>query len=297
MLNIPRSLLPFTTAAVLLASCGTGEDAMARGGHHHDHDHDHSGSYALAANEGGYLIVPETASYEPGMVEVAFRIIGRTGEVQTEFEEYHEELMHLVAFPHELTRYVHEHPSMDPDGTWRARIPAGVEGPWRIVADFLPSGGEHIALGYDIQVGQGPGEDPWVPAPYGEPGARDKEIRVARNGEWQAVLTGETAHERPMPLRLSLTKDGRPALPGEVSAWMGEDAHLVAILAEPEYEDMFLGGLPPRNAYIHLHPNGSMRDGVVTFTAPETPHGWWYLFLEMVLDGERKVFNFIVWAP
>ncbi len=254
----------------------------------HDHDHDHGGSFALAANEGGYLIVPTSTRVDAGRSEISFTIIGRTGEVQTSFEEAHEELMHLVAFPHDMVSYVHEHPTMSEDGVWTTSLPLYTEGRWRIVADFVPAGGPPTKLGYDLIVGEDVTSAPEIPA---------IDARVANNGPWQAVLRGETAHERAMPLSVSVTRDGRPALDSEVSAWMGEDAHLVGILAAPDPDDMLIGGLPARNAYMHMHPNGPMTDGMVTFTAPETPHGWWYLFLEMVLEGERLTFVFIVWAP
>lgn len=283
-------------SALALSACAGEPEPSGAGPTGDGHEHDHSGSFALAANEGGFLVLPVSDRVEAGATEVLFKVIGRTGEVQTEFEEHHEELMHVVLFSHDLTRYMHEHPTMDAEGVWRVPVSPLTEGEWRVVADFLPAGGP-AALGFDLTVGEGGSSRPAVPVPYGTPGAQESDVRLSVNGPWEAYLEGETAHERAMPLRVTVTQNGEPVPDSSVTRWMGEDAHLVAILAEPEYEDMLIGGLPPQNAYLHIHPNGPMRDGSITFTAPETPHGWWYVFLEMILDGEKRTFQFVMWAP
>lgn len=268
-------------SAILLSSCagGAGEPDS------NDHDHDFDGNFALTANFGGYLVLPESRYYEPGEADIALSIIGRQGEVHTDFDLYHEELMHLVLVSHDMESYLHVHPEMNEDGVWSATVDLDREGPWRVVADFVPSGDSHMELGFDIQVGTGVYEQ--VPAPASD-------IRVDQQGPYTATLQGETAHERAMPLRLSLTRDGQPVDSSSVTEWMGADAHMVGFMTHP---DEPVGDLDGLNAYIHMHPNSSFRDGNLTFTAPPTPHGWWQIFVEVILDGEKRTFRFQVWAP
>jgi hypothetical protein len=59
----------------------------------------------------------------------------------TAFETVHERLFHLFILSQDLEYFTHVHPSLQPDGSFAydAVFPAG--GPYRLIGDFIPTGG------------------------------------------------------------------------------------------------------------------------------------------------------------
>jgi len=59
----------------------------------------------------------------------------------TKFEIMHEKLFHLFMVSEDLSFFAHEHPDFDRSGLFRYRATLPKPGPYRIVADYYPSGG------------------------------------------------------------------------------------------------------------------------------------------------------------
>jgi hypothetical protein len=75
-------------------------------------------------------------------VDLAFKIRDpKTGAPLTRFETVHERLFHMFLVSQDLEFFLHDHPALSPDGTFRypARLPK--PGMYRILADYYPSGG------------------------------------------------------------------------------------------------------------------------------------------------------------
>jgi hypothetical protein len=75
-------------------------------------------------------------------VELRFELIDpRTGKRATRFEVVHEKLFHLFVVSAELNYFVHDHPSLGPDGIFRFTTTLPRPGVYRLLADCYPTGG------------------------------------------------------------------------------------------------------------------------------------------------------------
>lgn len=85
--------------------------------------------------------------------ELSMQIIDtKTGKPVTDFDVAHEKRFHLLLASKNLKQFLHEHPEMQPDGTWvfKGSFPAG--GPWLVFADVAPSGAGSRIIGTTIHV-------------------------------------------------------------------------------------------------------------------------------------------------
>ncbi|THI93260.1 hypothetical protein E7Z54_21060, partial [Nocardioides sp.] len=96
---------------------------------------------------GGYTLddvhLP-AATRGPG--EMSFRIVDRAGRPVTEYVEEQTKLLHLYVVREDLSGFRHVHPTLGDDGTWRAPVDLGEPGPWRVVAEFTPTGVDRPVL-------------------------------------------------------------------------------------------------------------------------------------------------------
>jgi hypothetical protein len=211
----------------------------------------------LMVSADGYSLELEGATLPGGdATPLTFRILGPDGHPVEDFEESHEQELHLIAVRRDLTGFQHVHPPLGPDGVWR--IPLALEpGAWRLFADFVPSAlGEKLTLGADLAVaGQ------YAPAPL------PPESRTAEVDGFTVVLTGALQPGGESELTLSVSRDGRPVT--DLQPYLGAYGHLVVLRD---------GDL----AYLHAHPVAS--DGAagpdVRFATTAPSAGTYRLFLD-----------------
>jgi hypothetical protein len=182
--------------------------------------------------------------------------------------DMHEKPMHLVVVSDDLGVYLHEHPVMDKDGTWKVELPLSEEGTYRVVADFMPTDGPAIAVGENFTVGAPSTRTPTL-----------TESRISEVDGYRAELIGDTLHEASAPLKVVITKDGEPVT--SVTPYLGAAAHFVAF-----GEDL---------RYYHLHPNSDAisSSGELSFTAPPLDHLMYKGFVQVDVGGSLKTFEFI----
>jgi hypothetical protein len=78
--------------------------------------------------------------HEP--VELMFRIRDpKTGSPVRRFEVVHEKLFHMFVVSQDLNFFLHDHPAVSDDGTFRYRAALPKSGMYRLLADYYPSGG------------------------------------------------------------------------------------------------------------------------------------------------------------
>lgn len=106
----------------------------------------------------GMALVPaSTADYRPYLLDVdvepraltagqrgrlRFRVLDpRTRQPVTAFEPLHERVFHLFILGNDLEYFAHVHPEQRPDGFLELDVELPRPGPYRLIADFLPTGG------------------------------------------------------------------------------------------------------------------------------------------------------------
>lgn len=64
-----------------------------------------------------------------------------SGNLVRDFEVVHDKRYHLFVVSHDMTEFQHIHPDQQPDGSWTIDAVLPRAGAYRIVSDFLPTGG------------------------------------------------------------------------------------------------------------------------------------------------------------
>ena len=64
-----------------------------------------------------------------------------TGEPIKKFELVHDRPYHVFVISQDMTQFFHIHPEQRPDGTWAVDVTLPQPGYYKVLSDFLPSGG------------------------------------------------------------------------------------------------------------------------------------------------------------
>ena len=197
----------------------------------------------------------------------------KSGKPVTRFETMHEEKFHLLLASKDLSRFLHEHPKMSPDGTWtyRATLPAG--GDWWVYGDVAPVGKGSRILVQKISV-------------QGAPPSGAGMAVAGRGPSTDRSLTGRIEPlEDPIPIgkmttlrvRLTDSKTGQPV--SDTQKWLGAAGHLMII-----HED--------GQTIVHSHPKEDgqsealVKKGEVQFTGRFPKPGKYIAYSQFKRNGE-----------
>lgn len=278
-------------AVVLLAALGLGrlvgpvdvdaapdhpaDDAHTTGETAVPHDDEHAedpasaGTAGLAQELDGYRLDLPVTRLGSGAQPFTFTVVGPEGEPVTAYDEAHERDLHLIAVRRDLTGFQHVHPSLDPaTGEWSTTLDLD-PGSWRVLADFVPTGGEQVVLGADL-VAEGPGRS--------EPLGAD--VLGASVDGYEVVLEASPVVGEETELVATVRRDGQPVT--DLGHYLGELGHLVVLRD---------GDL----AYVHGHPEAGGGTGpTIPFSATFPTDGRYRLFLEFEHEGAVRLAAFTV---
>ncbi|GAB3248368.1 hypothetical protein [Nocardioides dilutus] len=230
------------------------------------HGEEHAEDTASAVTTGlvqqldGYRLELSATRFAPGEQPLMFTVVGPDGEPVRAYDEAHERDLHLIVVRRDLTGFQHLHPTLDPaSGEWSTTV-ALEPGSWRVLADFVPAGGDQVVLGADL-VAEGPGSS----APLGE------DALVASVDGYEVTLDASPVAGEETPVVATVRRDGLPVT--DLGDYLGEPGHLVVLRD---------GDL----AYIHGHPAGAAGAGpTVPFAVTFPSAGRYRLFLEFEHAG------------
>lgn len=230
----------------------------------------------LQVSQDGYRLSLTRETVPSGrQVTLRFRVLGPDGHVLTDFEPTHGKLLHLIVVRRDLSRFQHVHPTMAADGVWTVDLDLSAPGPYRVFADFRPTGSEE---GYTL------GHDLTVPGDY-RPRAWAAPSRTDRVEDYEVTLSGDLAPGSTAEVTLTVSRDGRPVV--DLEPYLEAYGHLVAIRD---------GDL----AYLHVHPEGAPGDGStrpgpdITFFTEVPSAGRYRLFLDFQHRGRVRTAAFTV---
>lgn len=265
---------------VLVAALGAGRlvgpvDVDAAPAHAAEEDHagdDHAVSAALtglAQEVAGYRLELPQTRFDAGEQPVTFTVVGPDDEPLTAYDEAHERDLHLVVVRRDLTGFQHVHPVLDrATGQWSTSLVLE-PGSWRVLADFVPAGGEQVVIGADLVV-DGTGTS----APLGE-----DVLGVSVDG-YEVILDAAPVAGEETALVATVHRDGQPVT--DLGEYLGELGHLVVLRD---------GDL----AYVHGHPDAAAGSGPeIPFTATFPSGGRYRLFLEFEHGGAVHTAAFTV---
>jgi hypothetical protein len=176
---------------------------------HRQEHHVVGAASGLAASAGGYALelacIPSESDLK-GRLDLW--ILDRNGRAVGDFDEQHEQRLHLIVVRHDLSYYQHLYLAMSADGTWSIPLILPESGLYRVFANFAIEG-EPLRLG----------TDPAAPGDY-EPRQLPDPAGVARADGYEVVLdAGTVASGAETELTFSVTRKGQEV--GDLDPYIG----------------------------------------------------------------------------
>jgi len=162
-----------------------------------------------------------------------------TGQQVTKFEPVHERQYHLFVVSQNMEHFQHIHPEEQSDGTWTIDVTLPKEGYYKVLSDFLPSGGATQLMARPV-----------VTAGYSGDLVHDAATLVPDVTSTKTVndITATVSFDPPTPVaglyahlifNLTDTATGRPII--DLQTYLGAFGHTLIMS-----EDMV--------DYVHTHP-------------------------------------------
>ena len=156
-----------------------------------------------------------------------------TGAPVTKLETAHEKTLHLLMVSKDLSWYAHEHPVVQPDGTFTLIFTFPQGGDYILYHDFTPSGVGQQVVQVPIKIEGAPAAAVALKVDADKPKTIDGyTIGLDTGGP---VKTGGETH-----LAYTITKDGKPVT--DLQPYLGAMGHLVIISQDLK-------------RYVHSHPH------------------------------------------
>jgi hypothetical protein len=161
------------------------------------------------------------------------------GERVTKFEMVHEKQFHLFVISQDMEYFQHIHPALQPDGTWTIDVTLPKAGYYKVLSDFLPSGGAWqfiarplVTAGYDGDIAG----DSAVLTPDTNLTKTVDDLTATLSFDPPTFVAGLYGH---LNFRLSDTATGKPI--SDLQTYLGAFGHTLIMS-----EDMV--------DYVHSHP-------------------------------------------
>src|SRR5262245_41809131 len=181
------------------------------------------------------------AVVKPGQkTKLLFRIFHPgSGEPIKKFETVHERQYHLFVISQDMEFFQHIHPEEQPDGTWSIDVRLPKPGYYKVLSDFLPSGGSSqfiarplVTAGYSADL---TGDSAHL-VPDSTPTKTDGDITATISYDPPTFAAGLYGH---LTYHLTDTATGRPIT--DLQTYLGAFGHTLIMS-----EDMV--------DYVHSHP-------------------------------------------
>ncbi len=203
----------------------------------------------------------------------------KTGDVQTSFDIAHEMYFHLLIASKDLNWFLHEHPTMAPDGTWSIPITFPAGGDYWIYGDVAPSGkGSQVLITKVTVQGAKPTWD-----------TRLIPTTTATDGGLKGLLSTlepiEIGRKSTIQVKLFDVKTGQAV--GDTVKWLGAAGHMMIF-----HED--------GQTVVHSHPaedaenEALVKKGIVRFTGRFPKPGLYKVYAQFDWQGAIRTLGFAI---
>lgn len=162
-----------------------------------------------------------------------------TNAIITGYEVVHEKRFHLFVVSRDMEVFEHIHPEQQPDGTWMIQVTLPKPGDYRILSDFLPTGGSPQFVGRTLETVDFTG-DLESQTPHLTPDVDVTKTVGSVNAhlelEPSTLIEGQFGH---LAFTLTDAKTGRPVT--DLQPYLGAFGH--ALILSEDMRD-----------YVHSHP-------------------------------------------
>lgn len=198
-----------------------------------------------------------------------------TGGAVTEFETFHEKKMHLVVVSEDLGSFFHEHPVLQPDGSFSEVFRFPSAGTWMFFADTAPRGsGEQVALGSMIVRGR-PRRTRTPLPPVTSVASQD--------GLTMTMQPSYIATRRSMVISFRM-RDSSGNAPMDLEPWLGAPAHMILVEQDA-------------TTFIHSHPEArdaqAVNEGLLSFQVRFPKPGKYKAWIQLKRSGKLLTLPFV----
>ncbi|CAN7746953.1 hypothetical protein LJR153_006594 [Paenibacillus sp. LjRoot153] len=278
-------LIAAVLAVLLLSACGSVKEAASKSQH---------GSHAAASSpasadehsgHGGGMPEASTnlkASFTFGSTslkaneksELTIQITDHTGKPVTDFQVNHEKLLHLIIVNHNLSSFQHIHPAYQGNGKFTVSASFEAGGDYKLIADFIPSGGTSTTLSQWVKVAGKEAEHTVLKA--------DAKLRQEISGKAVELSLSSTKAKEDVTLSFTIRDAQTNKEITNLQPYLGAVGHVVILSADAEQ-------------YIHVHPLEEKATGPVARFATSFPEaGIYKLWGQFQHNGEVFTVPFVV---
>ncbi len=227
------------------------------------------------------VLTPKNSLQAGRVGELKMQVVEtKTGKVQTAFDVAHEMEFHLLLASKDMHWFVHEHPKMQPDGTWSVPIKFPAGGSYWVYGDVAPKGkGSRVLIGQvDIKGGKPTWKAPWKPSSK----SVDSGLTGVISNQGGAIPMGKTTT---LQVKLFDSKTGMPAT--DTVPWLGAAGHLMIFHKDGQ-------------TVVHSHPkedeenSALVKKGIVRFSGRFPKPGLYRAYAQFDWRGGIRTLGFTV---
>lgn len=273
-MKILRLGIILTLFTILITACGTSKQNGQS-----IHEIHHQGNDTTKNDEMSVEAIWTTTPTTPEIddeVSVTVQFNNSNGESIQKFDINHEKLLHLIVVSRDLSFFKHLHPEYKGDGNFEVNMAFPKGGDYKLIADFIPTGGNQMTESYWLTVKGDPTNEAIVP-----------------NIEMTKVVDGKkvnlsfdqlkASQEVEMTFTLADEKSGDPIT--NLEPYLGAVGHVVIISSDAEL-------------YIHNHPTDEKAMGPEARFMTEFPKsGTYKIWGQFQHEGKVITVPFVVQVP
>ncbi|CAN7221539.1 hypothetical protein LJR056_000792 [Paenibacillus sp. LjRoot56] len=279
-------LITAMLAVLLLSACGSAREASSSKSQHGSHE---TASSPASGDEhsghGGKMPEASTnlkASFTFGSTslqaneksELTIQIADGAGKPVTDFQVNHEKLLHLIIVNHNLSSFQHIHPTYQGNGKFTVSTSFDAGGDYKLIADFIPSGGTSTTLSQWVKVVGKEAEHTVLKA--------DAKLRQEVSGKAVELSLSSLKTKEEVTLSFTIRDAQTNKEITNLQPYLGAVGHVVILSADAEQ-------------YIHVHPLEEKATGPVAKFATSFPEaGVYKLWGQFQHNGEVFTVPFVV---